>query len=640
KLIIGLAISVIMTPVALGEYCDPINPWNTYQSVYCDMAVTRGQKTDDAILETVAKQLEYDIGVNPGALVKFIIDQDANISCKTLDEDFLSKNNIKLDSLPEEFKIVCEGGAATTGGLAVIQSWAEILSKVKTAYEKEKVLHHTKKSLEYEFQASEQFWNGKIDGPGGAQFDLITDLNIIETILFGNQAEWVDDVFQFPGQKDEEEDEGEYDIPVGTQDLASDEEGGEDITEPPTGFTAEVEETAGQEPDCVPADDPDADLGDHPGGDYENPLCGNGELDVLLGEMCDDGNNVSGDGCSQYCMLEETGANDICIDPEAVTFQSPSDAQSDPQSDPQSEPQSEPPSECPPGTLPKTEITITAPEVEFPEYPQSEEYPGPYVGGTFKEYPPSEKPPCQDGYSEVSITFAGGELGSACVPTDYCADFNDARDFLFGEGWQDDAEKADIAYSIEALFCISVTTENRPLTPYALNENCIDCHIRAMVDALDKTLETNVSPLENTTGGFAISSRWGPKFSFNLITAIKSKLKLAPRNNDKSVTQNVDTKTDKDKNAATTAEPNMENTGETGAEELQRKANEEETAREEVLDELKNYRALNSTISDGTFNDRVKPLLEQMLNSFSRIQDGYTTMAETSLDQKETCTFE
>ena len=36
-------------------------------------------------------------------------------------------------------------------------------------------------------------------------------------------------------------------------------------------------------------------------------ICGNGILD--LGEQCDDGNNVSGDGCSPNCRLEICGNN-------------------------------------------------------------------------------------------------------------------------------------------------------------------------------------------------------------------------------------------------------------------------------------------------------------------------------------------
>jgi len=37
--------------------------------------------------------------------------------------------------------------------------------------------------------------------------------------------------------------------------------------------------------------------------------CGNGEVDVDLGEVCDDGNQVSGDGCSADCRSDETCGN-------------------------------------------------------------------------------------------------------------------------------------------------------------------------------------------------------------------------------------------------------------------------------------------------------------------------------------------
>ncbi|HEX5057819.1 MAG TPA: hypothetical protein VFV99_00605, partial [Kofleriaceae bacterium] len=33
--------------------------------------------------------------------------------------------------------------------------------------------------------------------------------------------------------------------------------------------------------------------------------CGNGELELALGERCDDGNTVSGDGCSADCVSRE-----------------------------------------------------------------------------------------------------------------------------------------------------------------------------------------------------------------------------------------------------------------------------------------------------------------------------------------------
>ncbi len=52
--------------------------------------------------------------------------------------------------------------------------------------------------------------------------------------------------------------------------------------------------------DDEPADD--SDTTDTDTDDKEN--CGNGFLDE--GEQCDDGNRIDGDGCSKYCMKEDT----------------------------------------------------------------------------------------------------------------------------------------------------------------------------------------------------------------------------------------------------------------------------------------------------------------------------------------------
>lgn len=39
--------------------------------------------------------------------------------------------------------------------------------------------------------------------------------------------------------------------------------------------------------------------------------CGNGSIDIRAGEMCDDGNIIAGDGCSQDCSSDETCGNGI-----------------------------------------------------------------------------------------------------------------------------------------------------------------------------------------------------------------------------------------------------------------------------------------------------------------------------------------
>src|SRR5262249_40932971 len=47
--------------------------------------------------------------------------------------------------------------------------------------------------------------------------------------------------------------------------------------------------------------------------DCQPPRCGDGVIDLGLGETCDDGNTVSGDGCAQTCKKVEA-CGDALID--------------------------------------------------------------------------------------------------------------------------------------------------------------------------------------------------------------------------------------------------------------------------------------------------------------------------------------
>ena len=59
-------------------------------------------------------------------------------------------------------------------------------------------------------------------------------------------------------------------------------------------------------------DDGNTVSGDGCSGDcLSNETCGNGYIDYIKGEMCDDGNNISGDGCSADCRSDETCGNGI-----------------------------------------------------------------------------------------------------------------------------------------------------------------------------------------------------------------------------------------------------------------------------------------------------------------------------------------
>lgn len=64
-------------------------------------------------------------------------------------------------------------------------------------------------------------------------------------------------------------------------------------------------------------DDGNTVSGDGCSGDcLSNEECGNGYLDIVIGEECDDGNRVSGDGCSSDCLSDESCGNGI-LDVEA-----------------------------------------------------------------------------------------------------------------------------------------------------------------------------------------------------------------------------------------------------------------------------------------------------------------------------------
>ena len=490
----------------------------------------------------MAKQVGYDEVDNPADFVKMIVTHG---DCDTVFR-FLSEENMDIDELPEDIKLACTTGAA----VGEITMWSTIRDKVMTAYNKEKILYQTKKKLEYEFKASEQYWDGVAPEVGRATFDLMVDLNLIEIVLFGKEAEWVDpnDVFKFP--TDEDKDEESDDAETGGLPSPEEEEGQITEEEPEEeGVTGEQTETEGEEPICVPADDPNADTGDN-AGEKPKENCGNGILEELLGEQCDDGNNKSGDGCSQYCMKEETGSSLMCQDPEAVTFGAGTTGSgvTGITGDGEAEnggTEEEP--DCPPGQLPKKDVDISGPPPsDIPdEYPQSENYPGPDIGGTMKEFPESKKPNCPEGYSPylaqeggwgasaggsgetVGIDIAGQTFETKCIPTEFCASFDDVRSELFGSDWQEDEEKSKAAAAIEALFCVELIKGNRPESPYQTNDGCIDCHLAAITDALSKALETNVTPMQNTTAGFSLATRWGPNFSFNLTTAVKSKIQLA-----------------------------------------------------------------------------------------------------------------
>jgi cysteine-rich repeat protein len=637
-IIIGLPLliwTLSSAPAANANYCDGKKVTH-YQKIYCDIEYKGNKDADQKVIETVAKQHDYDERIVQGIL-------DKNLCEATKD--------ISVNKLPDCVQTVCTRGQFPSQN-EKLACWTN-LNKVKTSYDREKAMYLNKKSLTFAFESSEMYWNGKLtDGP----FDLIVDLNLIEQMLFGSRADWTNDVFKFPKKQDEKggsSDDGEIDPNNELRDREVD--GTEDEDAQAEDETDESDAPA----DCVPPDDPRADLGSGPGSNVNNLLCGNGVIDDLMGEACDDGNKESGDGCSQYCQTESAGGSLICQDPEAVTFRNPNDGNPSGTGDGDGNNNED---GCPAGLVP---IKVDTDRQErdddlFEQYPG---YPGPSIGGVLKQFPPSNRPICPPDSNPVpwiqtsgsqavsTISVAGNQNylmkdgEPVCIPTEWCVDPDVARDFLIqsiapGTDWRSLDEDNDIRQAIEAIeavVCVNISKENRPVTPYQKNEGCVDCHIVAMVDALEEALETNVSPLENTMSAFGYSSKFGPKFSFNLSTSVKAKLKIAETNT-------IEKAVEKAREAAAERREALEVDNPTisspflGTQQMEYLIKQHKERLNQVLEETEIYKTSNAVISDQEISTRITPLIIQMHQSFRNIQDKYVALLNVlELDSKDIC---
>ncbi len=637
-----LIIAAIILPNhdAQANVCNQNNTDTHYENIYCNIRIFDNETADKEIVEILATQF----GMSG--------DQIKEVLADNICESIVEYSDSERAKLPQSIQDACLPAGSSVG--ETLRNW-DVFENIRNAYNKEKKIQQKSASLAFKFKVSEQYWDGEIktilpDAP----FDLIVDLNLIEIVLFGSQATWMDEVYSFPAKKEEAADGEEGDTPLDEllpdeEDEETTDEGFEDTEDPGIAVTKSGE--GGLPPDCVLPDDPDADLGDGPGSGYENTLCGNGVIDILVAEQCDDGNDQSGDGCNQYCQTEASGSSDQCMDPEAVTFKKPKDnAGTDDENDDGSA------NECPEGMFPKSGTGFEGEEAGPPqEAPQSPEYPGPFLGGTMKQFPASNKPPCPTGFFNASATEGGASATAKgeetlginiageqydipqCLPTEFCADFKDAQDFLFGEGWIEDEAVAEIAPAIQALFCVNIKKENRPQSTYTEDEGCVDCHITAMVDAVEGALETNVTPLKNTTSSFSTSSPYGVNFSFNLNTATKSKLKykytgtaqnsVGKANQSKAASENKAAPVTTSQEKSKTTWQSLSDTAK------QSEASLDKTLRDTYVSQL-----TNEVISDQEVGGRINPLLLQMKGSFERIESKFEQMVfETSLDTKEQC---
>ncbi len=631
--------------------CDPTTINNHYKGIYCGIQQNDSESFDEDLITILSNQF----GLDEDYIEAILGDTICSTIKKYSEED--------KAELPQAIQDTCLPSGKNTG--QVLGSWS-VFTDIKNTYQKEKKIQQSSKSLAFKFKTSEVYWDGKV-GPGpfdiitdltdtfpDPPFDLVVDLNLIEIVLFGSNAEWMDDVFSFPSEEEEGAGGGQapLDELLPEEDESKDDNKGIEDTGDP-GLTVTEEGGGALPPDCVLPDDPEADIGDGPGSGYDNPLCGNGTVDILMAEQCDDGNTQSGDGCNQYCQTEASGSNNQCIDPDAITFKRPEDTTGLNGSKAGG---NEDGPECPPGSVPKMGVGIQGQEAGPPkEIPQSPEYPGPFLGGTLKQFGESNKPPCPEGYSDARTSDEGASASASgsetvginihgeqydiprCLPTEFCADFKDAQDFLFGEGWENDENLMNIAPAIEALFCVNIIKENRPQSPYNMNEGCVDCHIIAMVDALEKALATNVSPLKNTTSAFGISSPYGPNFSFNLNTATKSKLKFNYTGTAANAIRRANETMAKSQSDNTPLVLTVK-TPEAPLVNLTRTVIKNETAKEAILEEIRLSSISNGVISDQEVGGRIKSLLEQWRDSFATIQAKFEgIIGSTGLDQKKQC---
>ncbi len=582
--------------------------FNFYRNAYCN--ITRD--SNDEIYKILAEQFAVEDPKYDADLIKFILEKVSTESIQAYLEINYGDPDA-IDKLP----------AAYAFGIDNIAEQSRLYLRVKNAYEREKVIHQSKESLKQQFKGRDMWANGSLlDSP----FDLIVDLNLIEIALFGSQAKWMDDVYSF-GSPDGEA--GSGDEEPSSAETTEDEEGIQPDEDEDGELPPEIDQY-----ECVSDEEPeDVEFG-------EIPLdCGNNKLDA--GEGCDDGNNMEGDGCSANCLLE----NLSCQDPEAITFTQFSLAGTLASGmEGGSADENEIPITCPPGT--------TAVKKPLEELPQSPNYPGPFVGGVLKNFPPSERPPCPAGWSPFEIKVGGkteGPEATRCIPAEFCASFEDARQFLFGEDYENDPVVSELAESIEAIICIEVKTVMRPESPYPLQEGCIDCHILGMVDVMEKMLEKNVAPLQNNMQAWGLSNRWGPSFTFDIVTSVKSLLKISPPKKDKTElelaklqtqqllqdsTDQFDPAKDQPKATAITDSSAIDIIGGNVGRDIKDE--------EEFYRGLKNYRSVGEAEVSGrnTAND-ILPLLEQMRKSFERLQNRYVSLATTvTFNEKRQCTFD
>ncbi|GEM_PF-2917644 len=592
----------------------PIHQFSLYTRAYCGAIAT---DNDSDVFQAVAAQFDLE----NTTLIKKIINGEP------LKPDELTNPLRARYNLPQQINAF---------------SVTPLIADVLAAYEKEKVIDRMKKNFKQEFASSEQWYNAALsDSP----MDLLVDLNLIDVMLFGSQAQWNNDVYHFPGSTGGEAPSSPV-IPGNGRESNPDPRLRGDDNSTGTTNTPPFNHAT----DCVPPDSPDA-IPPSPG---EIPrACGNNVLD--RGEQCDDGNRVSGDGCGNTCRLEDVGTI-LCRDPEAITFRdfkpappaSGGGTAGGGGSTSASEPAaSDSSSECPAGTRPRQGL---AHDVQRQGLPQSPHYPGPFVGGVLKNIALTIPPPCPPDESPIQIQYANS-TSSTCVPTKWCANPDDVKSLMdkvrkavLGAAWADNTDTKKIGDSIEAIFCVNVTTANRPESPYSLNEGCVDCQIRSMVTTLDKLLQYQIAPMENTRNAFGISNRWGPQFSFDLNLSMPSNPEI--KFNEKvDALKQADAALNKiEQDRVHGSDPNTDinqpdSVRDTSVSNLTAEFTDfNQKQDEQAFTALRAYRANTDAAKEQDFSQDLIGLLNAWQQSFSNIQNVFLGLTDTlKFDQLRQC---
>jgi len=580
------------------------NPeYNLYEEVYCNIA----KDTDDDIYKILAEQFKVETPNMNEATIKDILE------------------NPKIDD---------SGDAGATS--------SELYRRVKTSYDRERITYQTKESLKQQFKFAEMWADGTLSN---APFDLIVDLNLIEIIMFGSQAVWKDNVYVWPkDSSDGGTAEGDNGITPGQTPTGP--ASGAGTNQPPDSSAS-----AGpgiDQYECEPIDKGKELVdngivpkpGDVPAG------CGDGKKEG--DEECDDGNVRAGDGCSEACKKEDVTSLS-CQDNEAVTLKpfvpkSQAETGNKPGASDGGGGSSEPPINCPPGS--KAVKKSTDKNIVIKQDPN---YPGPFVGGILKNFPKSNKGQCPPGskYTEVSLF---GQSAGRCIPHEFCTpDFEKVRKKLFGDNYRNDPAKKKAAEAIEASVCVEFKKINRPESPYSVVEGCIDCQIQAMNDVMEKLLEKNVAPLQNSMQSWGTSNRWGPSVSFDLNVLVQRGLNAikSPEFASKSQKEGID-KYVKELNQKTTKklDPNKEQANPTAVDTVQfgqihsRYQFSKEKEKTEKSEALRNYSMTADASADQVVHAGLVNKLRELKDSFKRIQEKYVQLAlAATFHQKAECSF-